>query len=137
MALHETHKYDDIIDMPHHVSRRHPQMSRRQRAAQFMPFAALKGHDERVREVSSTPCTRIALADDERETLNDRLVEVIGQLESHPYASITYFQPEGGRDAGEYMTAEGAVRRFDQMRRVIVMEDGTRIALVNIVDIRC
>ena len=34
MALHETHKYDDIIDMPHHVSRRHPQMSRRQRAAQ-------------------------------------------------------------------------------------------------------
>ena len=107
------------------------------RARQFMPFAALKGHDERVREVSSTPCTRIALADDERETLNDRLVEVIGQLESHPYASITYFQPEGGRDAGEYMTAEGAVRRFDQMRRVIVMEDGTRIALVNIVDIRC
>lgn len=112
-------------------------MSNLERAVQFMPFAALKGYDGRVREVSSTPCTRIALADDERETLNDRLVEVIGQLESHPYASITYFQPEGGRDAGEYMTAEGAVRRFDQMRRVIVMEDGTRIALVNIVDIRC
>ena len=49
MALHETHKYDDIIDMPHHVSRRHPQMSRRQRAAQFMPFAALKGYDDIVR----------------------------------------------------------------------------------------
>ena len=50
MALHETHKYDDIIDMPHHVSRRHPQMSRRQRAAQFMPFAALKGYYDLIRE---------------------------------------------------------------------------------------
>jgi len=50
MALHETHKYDDIIDMPHHVSRRHPQMSRHQRAAQFMPFAALKGYDDIVRD---------------------------------------------------------------------------------------
>ena len=48
MALHETHKYDDIIDMPHHVSRRHPQMSRRQRAAQFMPFAALTGYELRT-----------------------------------------------------------------------------------------
>ena len=47
MALHETHKYDDIIDMPHHVSRRHPQMSRHQRAAQFMPFAALTGRRRR------------------------------------------------------------------------------------------
>ena len=137
MTLENLHRYDDIIDLPHHRSTKHRHMSNLERAVQFMPFAALNGHDERVREVSSTPCTRIALADDERETLNDRLVEVIGQLESHPYASITYFQPEGGRDAGEYMTAEGAVRRFDQMRRVIVMEDGTRIALVNIVDIRC
>lgn len=95
MTLENLHRYDDIIDLPHHRSTKHRHMSNLERAVQFMPFAALKGHDERVREVSSTPCTRIALADDERETLNDRLVEVIGQLESHPYASITYFQPEG------------------------------------------
>lgn len=46
MALQETHRYDDIIDLPHHVSRRHPQMSRKQRASQFMPFAALSGYDQ-------------------------------------------------------------------------------------------
>ena len=59
MALHETHKYDDIIDMPHHVSRRHPQMSRRQRAAQFMPFAALTGYERVIEQAAcdaELPC---------------------------------------------------------------------------------
>lgn len=39
-------KYEDIVDLPHHVSRKHPQMSLEKRAAQFAPFAALTGYDE-------------------------------------------------------------------------------------------
>lgn len=39
-----THDYDDIINLPHHVSHRHPPMSLEARAAQFAPFAALTGH---------------------------------------------------------------------------------------------
>lgn len=45
-------KYDDIIDMPHHVSRKHPQMSMYQRAAQFAPFAALTGHEQAIEETA-------------------------------------------------------------------------------------
>lgn len=52
MALHETHRYDDIIDLPHHVSRRHPPMSRHKRAAQFMPFAALTGYEQVIEETA-------------------------------------------------------------------------------------
>ena len=40
-----TNKYEDIINLPHHVSKRHPQMSMLNRAAQFAPFAALTGFD--------------------------------------------------------------------------------------------
>ena len=46
MALTRTHDYDDIIDMPHHQSRKHAHMDIRNRAAQFMPFAALTGYDD-------------------------------------------------------------------------------------------
>ena len=63
MALHETHKYDDIIDMPHHVSRRHPQMSRHQRAAQFMPFAALTGYERAIEQAACDAEAAVARAD--------------------------------------------------------------------------
>ena len=42
--------YDDIIHLPHHVSKRHPQMSMWNRAAQFAPFAALTGYEESIKE---------------------------------------------------------------------------------------
>ena len=41
-------KYEDMLDMEHHVSKKHPQMSMHDRAAQFSPFAALTGYDEAV-----------------------------------------------------------------------------------------
>ena len=53
MALSETHRYDDIIDLPHHRSSRHPRMSMHNRAAQFMPFAALTGYDEAIAKVAA------------------------------------------------------------------------------------
>lgn len=45
-------EYDDIINLPHHVSKHHPQMSMYQRAAQFAPFAALTGHDRAIADTA-------------------------------------------------------------------------------------
>ncbi len=42
--------YDDIIDLPHHVAKKHHQMPLRNRAAQFAPFAALTGYDDAIEE---------------------------------------------------------------------------------------
>ena len=50
MSLTETHRYDDIIDLPHHQSQTHAHMSMHNRAAQFMPFAALTGYDDIIRD---------------------------------------------------------------------------------------
>lgn len=52
-GLPEVGRYDDIIHLPHHVSKNHPQMSIRDRAAQFAPFAALTGHGEAIRETEN------------------------------------------------------------------------------------
>ena len=52
--------YEDILYLEHHVSKKHPQMSIYNRAAQFAPFAALTGHDEAVRKTQE----RVRLAID-------------------------------------------------------------------------
>lgn len=44
--------YADLLDMPHHVSLNHPPLSMEQRAAQFMPFAALTGFSEVIEETT-------------------------------------------------------------------------------------
>lgn len=43
-------EYDDIINLPHHVSKRHPQMSMLARAAQFAPFSALTGYSNEIKK---------------------------------------------------------------------------------------
>ena len=54
-------KYDDIINLPHHVSKKHSQMSQEARAAQFAPFAALTGYDDAVKETARLTDDRIEL----------------------------------------------------------------------------
>ena len=48
-----TNEYDDIINLPHHVSKEHKQMSMQARAAQFAPFSALKGYEDAIAEEES------------------------------------------------------------------------------------
>ncbi len=42
--------YDDIIHLEHPTSKKHPRMARLERAAQFAPFAALKGYEDVIEE---------------------------------------------------------------------------------------
>ncbi|MBR3002292.1 MAG: hypothetical protein IKF38_01815 [Clostridia bacterium] len=54
-------KYEDIINLPHHVSKKHPQMSMEARAAQFAPFAALVGYEDAIEET-----TKIAMIENDK-----------------------------------------------------------------------
>ena len=46
-----TDRYDDIINLPHPTSKKHPRMSMINRAAQFSPFAAVTGYDDAIQDV--------------------------------------------------------------------------------------
>ena len=65
MSLVESHEYDDIINMPHHTSSTHPQMSLYDRAAQFSPFAALTGFESAIEETGRITERRVELSEDE------------------------------------------------------------------------
>lgn len=57
--------YEDIINLPHHVSKRHRQMPLAERAAQFAPFAALEGHAAAVR--STAQQVRLQMEEQEKQ----------------------------------------------------------------------
>ena len=61
--------YKDIINLPHHVSSKRPQMPMLDRAAQFSPFAALTGYDDAIHETGRLTDEKIDLSEEEKEAL--------------------------------------------------------------------
>lgn len=124
--------YDDIIDLPHPNSERHPRMPMANRAAQFSPFAALSGYDDAVKETARLTDGKIELTEEEKSILDGRL-QLLAPGES---ASITYFQPDGRKRGGAYVTVSGVVKRVDAAAREVVLTDGKRIPVDGVLEVR-
>lgn len=127
--------YDDIIDLPHHVSETHPPMSRVDRAAQFSPFAALTGYDAAVRETARVTERRIELDEGVKAELNARLNCILEHLPEHPQVSITYFVPDEKKSGGAYRTVTGAVRKLDSFAKTLTLVDGTVVPMEEMVHV--
>ena len=130
-----TESYDDIINLPHHVSSSRPHMSSFDRAAQFSPFAALTGYDNAVKETARLTEERIELDESRKAALNERLCIIQDTLVELPTVIITYFQPDKKKSGGAYVTATGSVKKIDEYVRTVVMHDTTKIPIDEILSI--
>ena len=92
----DEHKYDDIINLPHHVSKKHARMSAYDRAAQFAPFTALSGYDDMVHEEARLTDKESELSDYEIDILNRKLGLINDVLDDDyvPEITVTYFVPD-------------------------------------------
>ena len=124
--------YTDIIDLPHHVSQNHPQMSMRDRAAQFAPFAALTGYEAAVGETARLTSERCELDAQEAEELNRRLTDFAARLKDRLEVTIEYFVPDERKAGGAYVTVTDRVRHISVPEKTLVMEDGTVIPLEDV-----
>lgn len=129
-------KYDDIINMPHHVSTRHRPMSRGDRAAQFSPFSALTGYEAALSESARVTDERIELDEQEQQRLDEKLNRLRGCANERPVVSITHFVPDGRKQGGAYVTTEQVcVRRVDAYARAVCLTGGGSIAFRDIIGI--
>ena len=129
-------EYDDIINLPHHVSSRHPQMSMMNRAAQFAPFAALTGHAAAIEETARLTDEQHELADEDSEALNQTLTYLRETINEHPTITITYFEPDKKKAGGAYKTIEGQLQNIDDYNQSIVLKSGEAITLKSVLDIQ-
>ncbi len=127
--------YDDLLDLPHHVSATHPQMSLLDRAAQFAPFKALTGYDDDVEETARLTESRAVLDEMRIEQLDARLQLIEEHIAESPEVSITYFLPDSSKSGGSYEVISCKVKKLDKVKRELILCDGRRIAIDDIVDI--
>jgi|BioPla2DNA2_1021312.scaffolds.fasta_scaffold46821_1 hypothetical protein len=129
------HLYDDIINLQHPTSARHPRMSAIDRAAQFSPFAALNGYEEAVKETSRITDQKIELSEDEKSILDDKLKIIETKLGSTTVFHFTYFVPDERKNGGAYVIHSGTVSKLDLNRSIIFLSDHTVIEINQIIAI--
>ena len=128
----ETFRYEDIIDLPHHVSQRRTPMSRLDRAAQFSPFAALTGFDGAIAETGRLTDREAELTEGSLAFLDEKLRLVQAAIHTRPEVSVTFFLPDARKDGGSYETHTGRVKKVDTYERTLVFTDGQIIPLERI-----
>ena len=130
-----THDYDDIINLPHPISKRFQQMPMRDRAAQFAPFAALNVHSDVIKETSRFTETKIDISDSTAEILDRKLSFLENKINNHPSVSITFFQPDTRKKGGTYLTISGILKTINRDKKFLVFDNNKIIAIDSIIKI--
>lgn len=124
--------YEDILHLPHPTSKNHPRMSIHDRAAQFSPFAALTGHAAAIAETARLTDRKMELDEDTRAELDRRQAVLLEHIDQRPEVTVTWFRPDERKDGGAYVTTTGRLKKIDQVVRVLILTDGTRIPLEDV-----
>ena len=129
-------RYDDIINLPHHVSATRPQMPMIDRAAQFQPFRALTGYEDAVQETARQTDEPPELTEDEKALLDAKLQKLSDSIDSHPRVTLTWFQPDKKKPGGAYVITTGELKKIDDYAVALILMGGERIVIEHIVDIQ-
>ena len=139
MMQRKSKDYSDIINLPHPVSKKHPQMSLYDRAAQFSPFSALTGHEAAIAETGRLTEERTELDEDAKERLDEKLQYLLSRLQESGVEGlpirVTYFVPDEKKEGGAYQEYTGSLKRLDAYARALIFSDATEISLDAVYDI--
>ena len=128
----EKFPYEDIVNLPPHISKKHPQPTMMDRAARFAPFAAITGYEEMVLEEARITEERIDLDEGTLSILNEKLNMMQEFLDEDPEVTITYFEPDKKKSGGAYVRVTGIVKRIDEYEHLVIMTDGKKIRIEDI-----
>ena len=110
-------------------------MSLEARSAQFAPFAALTGYDDKVKETARRTDKRIELSDEEYNIINTKLQIIKEHIKEQPEINFVIFVKDKLKDGGKYEEVNGKVRVIDEVNEEIILVDKRKIFLKNIYDI--
>lgn len=130
-----TNQYDDIINLPHFVSKKHSRMSNYDRAAQFAPFSALSGHKESIEETARITDKRPIVDESQKDILDFKLNYIMDHLKSSPEIELTYFKEDSKKSGGCIKCVVGKLMKVDLYKNIIII-DHKKISINDILDIK-
>ncbi len=128
-------KYEDMLYLEPPVSKIHRKMSISERAAQFMPFAALTGYEDLIRESSRITQRRIELSETEIEELKHKLEFLHVHEKENPLIKVMYFLQDLKKNGGSYQTVEKQLHRIDDIEKKVIFKDRTTIQFDDIISV--
>lgn len=129
-------KYKNIINLPHHISNKHPQMSLYERSAQFAPFSALTGYEDLIKEEGRITDERIEINEEKKAMLDLKLHIIIEKILEEPLVAITYFIKDEKKNGGKYVTLEDKITKIDTQKHFLITIAGVKILIDDIIEMQ-
>lgn len=126
-------KYEDIINLSRPISKKRIPMPRINRAAQFAPFSALKGHEESIEETARTTQDKIELDEYQKYLINDKLLIIKDNIKNNIKIGVVYFKKDKTKKGGSYIKHVGIVKDIDEYSFILKMKEGININIKDIV----
>lgn len=123
--------YEKILYRSRPLSK-HPSMSRKDRAAQFAPFAALSGHEESLAEIRRMTEEKRILLDDSQQELKQFFDELYEKQNLKPLVSLTYFVADPRKSGGYYHTIQTNIKKFEEATQSLLTIDGIKIPIKDV-----
>jgi len=127
--------YSDIIDLPHHVSEKHPPLSSHQRAGQFAPFSALNGFGATILETGRYTESKPHLDETEKDYIKQKLDYLLSDNGYGSLIKITYFVKDEKKSGGKYENKATVSESYDNMNSTLVFENNLKININNLINI--
>ncbi len=120
-------KYDDIMYLEAPISKTHKHMSNNDRAAQFLPFAALTGYDAAILETARQVAEKKTISNEIKLAIGEKINKLNEVIKAHPSVCITYFEQDLKKDGGKYNTIESNIQKIIFDEKTLVLSNGQKI----------
>ena len=125
-------RIEEMININYTGSKRKKKMSLIDRAAQFAPFAALKGHFDILDETARNVGKKRNMSDDQKEEIRIKLNQIAKKVDDKPLLKIIYFKNDSKKDGGEYLEHIGRLKTIKEYERMLVIEENFNISIDDI-----
>ena len=127
--------YEDIIGLAHHQSLKHPHMSMHDRAAQFMPFAALTGYEDEIAEAGRLTDSRAELDESVLQMISDTLSRIRLKIGERPEVRGFCFVPDERKEGGAVSAFSGKAVKVDTDLQILVLQDGQKLPFSDLIEL--